>query len=87
MYENFSFKTDEVLRHLSNNTNEDNIRRYKEFEAKLKAEGLNSLDQYVAKHNSSQKTMNNTNRTMSNGNITLSDVSLNIQEFESYEDY
>ena len=33
MYEKFSFKTDEVLSHLSNNTNEENIRKHYEFEA------------------------------------------------------
>ena len=40
MFEKFSFQTDVVLTHLSNNSNEENIRKYYEFEAKLKANGL-----------------------------------------------
>ena len=50
MYEKFSFKTDLIHSHLSNNTNEDNIRKYNEFEAKLKADGLLGLDEYMMKH-------------------------------------
>ena len=46
-HERYSFKSDIVLTHLSNNTNEDNVRRYKEFEAKLLADGLDGLDEYM----------------------------------------
>ena len=47
MYERFSFKSDIILTHLSNNTNENAIQRIKEFEAKLLAEGLDGLDDYL----------------------------------------
>ena len=50
MYEKFSFKSDLIHSHLSNNTNEENIRKYNEFEEKLKTEGLNGLDEYILKH-------------------------------------